>query len=164
MNNRPLAPRGGNDDVYTPEYLAKQIIAHFNPSGPIMEPCRGTGSFYNNFPTGEDHGWFELSEGKDFLASEVNEKYNWVITNPPWSKIRPFLDKSMIISDNVVFLCLVNAFFMKARLRDIKVRGFGIKEILCVKTPPKPWPQTGFQLGAVHIQRGYEGDIKFTHE
>ncbi len=70
----------------------------------------------------------------------------------------------MEVSDNVVFLCLINAFFMKARLRDIHSSGFGIKEILCVDTPPKPWPQTGFQLGAVHIQRGYKGDIKFTYE
>jgi hypothetical protein len=68
----------------------------------------------------------------------------------------------MECSNNVVFLCLVNAFFMKARLRDMEEAGFGIREILFVPTPPKPWPQTGFSLGAVHIQRGWTGDCKMT--
>lgn len=41
---------------------------------------------------------------------------------------------------------------------------FGIKEILFVPTPPKPWPQAGFALGAVHIQRGAKEDsIKFSY-
>ena len=34
----------------TPEYLAKEIIEHFNPSGIILDPSRGTGAFYDNFP------------------------------------------------------------------------------------------------------------------
>lgn len=63
----------------------------------------------------------------------------------------------------MVFLCLVNAFFMKARMRDMEKEGFGMKEILFVPIPPKPWPQTGFALGAVHIQRGYTGDVKFDY-
>jgi len=41
--------------------------------------------------------------------------------------------------------------------------GFGMKEILFVPTPPKPWPQTGFALGAVHIERGYAGPVTFSH-
>lgn len=105
--------------------------------------------------------WCEIAEGKDFLKH--GGRYDWIVTNPPWSKIRPFLQKSMELSDNIVFLCLVNAFFMKARLRDMKEHGFGIKEILFVPTPEKPWPQTGFALGAVHVQRDYFGDIKVSN-
>lgn len=79
---------------------------------------------------------------------------------PPWLKLRAFLRHGMDKAENVVFLCLVNAFFMKARMRDMEEAGFGMKEILFVPTPPKPWPQTGFALGAVHIQRGYTGPVK----
>jgi hypothetical protein len=107
---------------------------------------------------------YSESEGKDYLnytLKDPSDKFDWVVTNPPWSLIRPFLKKSMEISDNVVFLCLINAFFMKARLRDMKSYKFGIKEILAVETPKKPWPQTGFQLGAVHIQKDYVGQITF---
>jgi hypothetical protein len=161
---RPLAPKGGNDRVYTPPALAKAIVDHFNPatSACVLEPCAG--------PIGKqafvdalidyDLGWCELDEGTDFFTrSPTSFRYDWVITNPPWSKLRAFLKKSMECSNNVVFLCLVNAFFMKARLKDMADAGFGMKEILFVPTPPKPWPQTGFALGAVHIQRGYTGNV-----
>ena len=40
---------------------------------------------------------------------------------------------------------------------------FAIKEIYCVPTPLKPWPQLGFQLGAIHTQRGYSGEISMTY-
>jgi DNA modification methylase len=37
--------------------------------------------------------------------------------------------------------------------------GFGIKEVLLCPTPGPPWASSGFQLGAVHFQRGYKGQI-----
>ena len=154
---RALTPHGGNDVVYTPDDLALAIVNHFKPSGLILEPCAGGGAFVRAMPGCDS---FELQDGTDFLYQ--NGKWDWVITNPPWSKLRAFLNKSMEVSDNVVFLCLVNAFFMKARRNDIKEAGFGIKEILYVPTPPKPWPQTGFCLAAVHVAKGHTGPIHET--
>jgi hypothetical protein len=163
---RPLAPKGGNDRIYTPPDLAKAIVEHFNPSGMLLDPCRGKGAFYEALLPYATNGFvefYELDEGADFLDSR-QEPVCWTITNPPWSKFRAFLKKSMECSTNVVFLCLVNAFFMKARRQDMADENFGIKEILFVPTPPKPWPQAGFALGAVHIQRGAKEDsIKFSY-
>lgn len=158
---QPLAPRGGNDRVYTPPELAARIVNHFQPSGVLMEPCTGKHAFTNAmFPYSQEPvRCCEIDAGTNFLTSPHLEHYDWIITNPPWSQLRAFLNKSMEVADNVVFLCLVNAFFMKARQQDMKKHGFGMKEILFVPTPPKPWPQTGFSLGAVHIQRGYKGPI-----
>lgn len=149
---RPLAPRGGNDRVYTPPKLARQIVGHFKPTGRRLEPCAGKMAFVQAMP-GCD--WMEVDLGRDFFAG--GGRYDWVVTNPPWSQFRPFLCKSMDVADNVVFLSLVNAFFMKARVADMRDRGFGIVQILMLKTPSKPWPQTGFQLGATHIRRGHKG-------
>ena len=166
MKNRPLAPKGGNDRVYTPPHLAEQIVQHFKPVGFRLEPCRGKGAFYTELRLCDVYGWvdwFEIDDGLDFLKWAGSQHYDWTITNPPWSQLRAFLKKSMEVSDNVVFLCLVNAFFMKARQQDMKDAGFGMKEILFVPTPAKPWPQTGFSLGAIHIQRGYTGLVKFSH-
>jgi len=164
--SRPLAPKGGNDRVYTPPELARQIVRHFDALGKRLDPCRGKGAFEKAMVEHSVFGfveWCEIDEGVDFLAIDITEHYDWVITNPPWSQLRAFLKKSMEVSDNVVFLCLVNAFFMKARQQDMKDAGFGMKEILFVPTPPKPWPQTGFSLGAVHIQKGYSGPVAFSH-
>lgn len=103
-----------------------------------------------------------MKDGRDFLTYDfAGEHFDWTITNPPWSLVRPFLKRAMEVSDHVVFLCLVNAIFMKARLRDIEEAGFGLREVLLVPTPAKStgWPQCGFALGAVHLERGYEGAI-----
>lgn len=153
---RALAPKGGNDRIYTPIDLARNIVNHFNPTGTILEPCKGNGAFTSVIPSAK---WCEIDEGLDFF--NFNEKVDWVVTNPPWSIIRPFLIHSMEISDNIVFLCLINAFWMRARLRDIEEFNFGIKEILMIKTP-KCWPQTGFQLGATYLKAGYGGQIKLS--
>lgn len=148
------------DMVMTPECLAKEIIEHFSPSGLILDPCRGQGAFYNNFNT-DTKDWCELEEGKNFLS--YGKKVDWIITNPPWSKMQKFLEHGMRISDNIVYLTTVNHYTTKKRIRDMRNYGFAIAEIYCVPTPTKPWPQLGFQLGAIHTQRGYTGGIKMSY-
>ena len=54
---RPFCPPKNTPDkdiVMTPEYLAKDIIQHYEPKGLILDPCRGTGAFYDNYPTLHD--------------------------------------------------------------------------------------------------------------
>lgn len=158
---RPLAPKGGNDDVWTPDWLAAHIVAHFKPRGNMLEPCKGGGAFTRAMPGCE---WCEIKEGRNFLhgwSSDVH--FDWIVTNPPWSQFRPFLNRSMRLADNIVFLSLLNAWYMKARLNDMRDCNFGFVETLMIDTPPKPWPQTGFQLAAVHIQRGYRGAVKINY-
>lgn len=158
---RSLIPTNGNDNIQTPEYLAETIVNHFKPSGKILEPCCSEGAFLKFLPTAD---WCELQKGKDFLTYNPEFKYDWIITNPPWSKFRAFLKHSMEISENVVFLSLVNAFFMRARYKDMQQEGFGIKEIAVItKLPPKPWPQMGLLLGATWIQKNYKGDTKISN-
>lgn len=148
------------DLVMTPEWLAKDIIEHFNPSGIILDPSRGEGSFYDNFP-GENNDWCELGEGKDFLT--YNKKVDWIITNPPWSKMQQFLEHGMKVADNIVYLTTINHYTTKRRIRDMRKYNFAIVEIYCVPTPTKPWPQLGFQLAAVHTKRDHNGEIKMTY-
>lgn len=161
---RALAPKGGNDRVWTPPEVAQGIVDHFQPFGRCLEPCKGpgTGAFVVALMNAgiEDVAWCELDEGRDFLTHEETG-YDWVVTNPPWSKFRPFLQKSMQVADNVVFLALLNAWFMKARMADMRAAGFGLVEALLLPTPAKPWPQTGFGLAAVHARRDYEGPMTF---
>jgi len=69
--------------------------------------------------------------------------------------------KSMEVADHIVFLTTINHLWLKARLRDIKKAGFGIKEIIIFETP-ESFPQSGFQIGVFYLQRGYNGQIEFT--
>ena len=145
-----------NDVVMTPKSLAKMIVEHFNPTGKILEPCKGEGNSLEYLPYAE---WCEISEGKDFF--NFSDKMDWIITNPPWSIFRPFLIHSLTVADNVVFLIPIVHYFGKARLREIKKAGYGFKEMIFIDTP-KSFPQMGFQLGVVHLQKGYGGDCQMT--
>lgn len=149
MKYQPNRNYQSNDVVQTPLHLAQRIVAHFNPHGNILEPCRGEGNFYRFLKNAD---WCEISQGVDFF--DYNKRVDWIITNPPWSKIRPFLQHAMTVSDNIVFLITINHLWTKARIRDIQNSGFGIKEI-CLVEMPKSFPQSGFQLGAIHLLRGW---------
>jgi len=155
---RGLSTSNGNDCIQTPIYVAQKIVNHFKPKGTILEPCKGDGNFLKVLPKNTD--WCEIKEGKDFF--EVQGHWNWIITNPPYSLYRKFLNKSMEVANNIVFLQLINASFFKARLRDIKQQKFGIKEIWCIDTP-KEFPQFGFQMGCVHYCKNYTGRIIFNN-
>ena len=39
------------DIVMTPVETAIDIIQHFSPKGKILDPCRGQGAFYDNYPS-----------------------------------------------------------------------------------------------------------------
>ncbi len=159
--SRPLVPKGGNDRIYTPRLLAQSIVEHFAPSGSLLEPCKGEGAFVKAMAGYGAVFACEIDEGTDFF--DFASRVDWVITNPPWSQFRAFLRHAMSLADNVVFLALMNAWFMRARVQDVRNAGFGYVESLLLPTPPKPWPQTGFQLAAVHIRKSHTGPMKITH-
>lgn len=153
---RPLAPgknQPEHDLVMTPPWLADQIVDYFAPRGRLLDPARGEGAFYNAMLRHSSAvQWCERTEGRDFYS--WHDPVDWIITNPPWSKLRPFLLHSMTLAPNVVFLCTITHVVTKARLRDIDRAGFGIAVVLPVRQPPPPWPGSGFQLAAVLVQRG----------
>ena len=147
------------DLVWTPPGLAKKIIADLNPSGLILDPCRGPGAFYDNFPAHCEKDWCELSEGRDFF--EYKQKVDWIITNPPWSIQRSFAKHAYTIADNTAFLITITSELgMAARVRDMVDAGFGVKAIYFYDQPKTDWPQSGFQLAVVHKQKGYKGVVE----
>ena len=150
---KALTYAGKSDNFQTPIYLAQRIVKHFNPIGTILEPCCGKGNFLQVLPNAD---WCEISKGRDFLTLEGH--WDWIITNPPYSKYRLFLNKAMAVADNIVFLQLLSHTFFRARLRDMFANKFSIKEILLLETP-KEFPQFGFQLGCVYYKKNYIGDI-----
>lgn len=158
---RALIPRSGEDRVFTPSALAESIVSHFPIQGKILEPCRGSGAFTNAlyYQLNLESDWCEISEGRDFF--DYDKKVDWIVTNPPWSLFAEFLGKSLEVADEIVFLVTVNHFTTKKRMRMIREAGFAFREILLVDTP-KSFPQSGFQVAAVWISKGWEGDCRFS--
>lgn len=162
---KKLIPSGGEDRVMTPSNVVKAIIDHYKPFGRVLEPCRGTGAFFDELALSNEISkldYAEIDEGLDFFNIN-NKHYDFIVTNPPFSQFRAFLNHAMDLADNVIFLSMVNAFFMRARLRDMKEKGFVIKSIMFIDHPPKPFVQTGIQLGVTHIEKvgpGYKGNCE----
>lgn len=149
----------------TPLPLAREVVSHYRPHGRILEPARGDGAFFTalkSICSDSTVEWCEIREGRDFFNLSADQHYDWTCTNPPWSKFRKFLQLSMGISDHVVFLATLTHFMTRARLQEIAWAGFGLREAYCVDTPGPPWPSSGFQLAAVHLERGYRGGLVFS--
>jgi len=158
--NRRLVPTKNApelDVVYTPRDLAQSVIDHFKPTGTVLEPCRGSGHFYDAFPPDSIKHHCEIDEGLDFF--DWHKPVDWIISNPPWSQFRAFNVHAMSLATNVVWIIPLVHFSGKARVRDVREMGFGFRQIILLDTP-RDWPQGGFQLAAFHLKRGYGGPTR----
>jgi len=147
-----------NDVVMTKKNTAKAIVQYFNPIGKCLEPCAGENAFYDVLP--EPKQRCEISEGTDFF--QHTEKVDWIITNPPFSIYDHFLLHSFEISDNVVFFVPLNKAFKSQKLENAIQKYGGLKEIVMMGSGGKHGFPFGFQVGCLHYQRDYKGDIKLT--
>lgn len=150
---RPVLPA---DIVYTPDYVSKHIIRWLNPTGKILDPCKGDGAFYNYFPQGAEY--CEIREGKDFFL--YNEKVDWVIGNPPYSIFENFLKKAFEISDNVSFLVPTNKIFQRQKIMDMINNYGGIESIIIYGSGQLIDFPFGFSVGNFHFKKGYKGETK----
>lgn len=76
------------DEVYhfhqTPYALCKELIdkTPLHNGDRILEPFKGEGNFYNNFPDFCEKDFCEIEEGKDY--KDYDKDFDWVISNPPF--------------------------------------------------------------------------------
>ena len=125
----------------------------------MLDPARGQGAFHDRFPEHLERDWCEITEGRDFL--DWQRPVDWVMTNPPWSRLRDFSRHAITIAPNIVWLAPLTNLTTKARLRDLDEAGFGIAELVLIDTP-KDWPQSGFQLVAAWLRKGHSGGWSVT--
>lgn len=145
------------DKVYTPENIAKLIINKFNLSGKVLDPFKGQGAFYNNYPETVKKDWCEIDEGKDFF--EYKEHVDWIISNPPYSIYDEVMNHSFEIADNIVYLVPLNKIVSSlGRVKKIKEFG-GVPYIYIIGASRCGFP-FGFPCCAIYIKRGYTGETK----
>lgn len=177
MSLVPQKNSSEKDDVMTPPELAQEIVDYFAPDilatkkgriTNILDPCCGERAF----PKALEKYWdecsvtsYDIKGNVDFLSVNYQElgirKFDWIISNPPWSKYREFTKHAYKTANNILWLVTINhVLALKARLRDMKEANFGIRKVYCVDTP-KEFPQSGFQLAAIWLQEDYKGDIKW---
>ena len=57
------------DIVMTNPEMAKYLLSRikFEDNDILLEPCKGSGAFYNNFPDNTINKYCEINEGLDFF-------------------------------------------------------------------------------------------------
>lgn len=144
-----------SDIVMTPPHIAKAVVEHFKPSGWICDPCRGDGAFYDLL---DDPDWYEIREGKDFFDCE--DRYDWVVSNPPYSIYSEFMRHTMKVAENILYLIPANKVFNSDRMmREVWEWG-GAKEMLVIGPGSRLKFPIGFCIAAVHFKRGWKGQME----
>ena len=140
------------DRVYTPEWAARDMIEFFKPTGRVLEPFKGGGVFTNLCPSWD---WCEIEEGKDFF--EWKEPVDWIVSNPPYSKLRPVWRHAATIADNIVYLIPLRNFFSGYGFVREALDYGGIVHIRLYGTGGRLGFPMGNAVGAIHWRRGYTG-------
>lgn len=117
----------------------------------ILEPAAGQGhiskvlkdryksniistDLINRIPIEND---LEIKGGIDFLETKNDEKYDFVITNPPFSLAREFIDKSLEISDNVFIFAKLQ--FLEGKARKEWFKNIPLKYVYVYSHRANPW-------------------------
>jgi hypothetical protein len=89
--------------------IREQIVWGENPS--ILEPCSGDGNITGMLilrGVARRIEWAEVTKGRDFLEIAYPQRFDFIITNPPFSLAREFIEKSLTIANCVVMLLRLN--------------------------------------------------------
>ncbi|KKM07517.1 hypothetical protein LCGC14_1733170 [marine sediment metagenome] len=151
-----------SDVVYTPDYVAKEIVDWIKPSGKCLDPCKGDGAFLRALSA--DTEWCEIIEDRDFF--DYTNKVDWIIGNPPYSIFEEWLRHSFEISDNVVYILPTNKVFQRQVIMDMINSWGGIKAIMVYGSGNTVGFPFGFSVGTFHFCRNWKGfcDLKLTRK
>lgn len=148
------------DVVYTPDWCAKDMVNFFQPSGKVLDPCKGEGAIFRYLPKGSD--WCEISEGRDFFA--WNKKVDWIIANPPYdnNEFLKWLEHSFYLAPDIVFLLPVHFIFRSGSRVDFCRKSGWIKHVRWYGNGSKLDFPFSNPVAAVHFVRGYHGDTSWS--
>ena len=127
----------------TPVELAKDLIATipFVEGDLVLEPFKGEGAFYNNFPSFIIKEWTEITQGRDYLTHKT--EVDWVVSNPPfkltngggnrensfWKLVKHYLP---LVRKGICFLgndyCLST--LTPKRLEELSQAGFSVHKVV----------------------------------
>lgn len=133
-----------NDVFFTPAELAIELIAKvpIKPGDELLDPFAGAGVWFDNYPEENVKAWAEITRGVDFWS--IEKRYDWLITNPPFSDLTKIFEKSCSISiKGFAYLLPLNA-LSYSRLEALQTMGFKVTSLSIFKNP-KEWA-IGFQM------------------
>jgi hypothetical protein len=131
VSNSIQGRKTANDVFYTPLPVVLKAIemCDITSDMTVLDPCKATGNFYNNFPDCKKE-WCEITDGKDFF--EYKERVDLVIGNPPFSLWDKWFEHTISITDKFCYvMCQHN--LTDTRLRALQSKGYGLTKIHLLK-------------------------------
>jgi len=141
-----------NDRIYTPEKVAKMMIkmCEIEKDDKVLDPSRGGGVFYNNFPEC-DKDWCEIDEGIDFF--KYNKEVNIIVGNPPYSLWSKWLKKTVELNPKKICYIFNISNLTPFRVDNLINAGYGIKKFILLKVDW--WFSSSF---LVLFEKGYKSE------
>jgi hypothetical protein len=136
----------------TPRTCAADLIAlvPLVAGDRVLEPFKGEGAFYDQFPAFVEKDWCEITQGRDY--KDYDKDYDWVISNPPfkmdgknviWTMVDYYTQRA---KKGVAFFVSDYGFSTLTPVRQaiLKERGWGLTGITMVNV--KKWRGRYFLL------------------
>lgn len=129
INNLKNNVKENQDKKYTNPELAKKLIEYVNikPHEILLDPFKGRGAFYDNYPEKNKKFWCEIDEGVDFF--DYKNPVHWVISNPPYSILNKVFDHLIKICKKGFALLLGMINLSIKRIKYLETNGFFITKI-----------------------------------
>ena len=118
-----------NDNFMTPSELAAICIkmVPLLEGDTVLDPAMGSGAFYDQFPSFVSKEWCEVDLEKHFLMR--SDFVDWIVTNPPYSNLDKWFEKSISISrKGFAFLLGIHNVTPK-RIEMANLAGLGLTKI-----------------------------------
>ena len=155
-----------NDFYATDPQSVRDLLDIFKiESSSFLEPCVGQGHIIETikeyFPNAKfiasdlvDRGYKDTIIS-DFIKEDfINEKVDWIITNPPYSVAKEFIDKSLSLTNKGVIMFL-KIQFLEGQARKEWFKKTPLKYVYVFSKRQDPWrdgnslnPKTGKKWGS----------------
>ena len=135
-------------DVFrTPNRLARSLIQKvpFKPGDVLCDAFAGENyrPFYDNYPENTIRYWMEKKVGSD--AFRCTDTFDWIITNPPFSKLNNVMEYSTWACRKGFAYILPNHSLSYRRISMVERRGFQISRLVSFPNPK------GWNIGFSHM-------------
>ena len=126
-----------NDIFYTPSEVVDDCmkLIDIKESDILLDPFYGAGAFYSKFPDINTKLWCEIEKGVDFF--DYHRKVDWIISNPPFSKLTKVLNHCADICHKGFGLIMLSMHLNPKRITDLSNRGFCLTKMHLFKV--KEW-------------------------
>jgi hypothetical protein len=116
IKNKGLQISNINDEIYTPKYAINPLLKYLDKKWLIWECCYGQGDLKKHF---ESEG-FKVYGNKDNDFFKTNFNCDIIITNPPYSNKRKFIERAIKLNKKFAFLVPITTLEGKESMKLFK--------------------------------------------